>query len=54
MENKRPTLDDPKEFAIIKGIYFKDDFVKRNEEIDSIEKLERMESKYRNSQKSSR
>lgn len=48
----RPRLDDPKEFALIKSIYFKDRTF--TDEIDSIEKLERMEAKQRNQTKSSR
>lgn len=53
MENKKPKLTDPEEFAIIKSIYFKDN---RNteENIDPIERLERMNSRERNSKKSSR
>lgn len=53
MENKRPRLDDIEEFKIIKDIYFIKDNPFNNE-IDSIEKLERMESKERNCSKSSR
>ncbi len=54
MENNRPRLDDLKEYATVKAIYFKDDLVKFNEGLDSIERLERMESRQRNNQKSSR
>ena len=51
--NKRPRLDDPEEFALIKSMYFaKDNFNK--EDIDPIEQLERMESKQRNLNKSPR
>lgn len=53
MENKRPTLNDPVEFAIIKSIYFKDTRPTL-EDNDPVERLERMESKQRNNQKSSR
>jgi len=53
MENKRPTLKDPKEFALIKKMYFNND-ISLNEAIDNLEKLERMESKQRNNNKSSR
>jgi len=49
----RPTLNDPEEYRLIKEIYFPKDNP-FNDEIDSIEKLERMESKHRNSKKSSR
>lgn len=53
MENKRPTLSEPKEYAIIKQIYFKDNRP-MNEELDLLEKNDRMESRFRNKQKSSR
>jgi len=53
MENKRPTLNDPQEFALIKSIYFIKDGEK-NEHTDPIENLERQESKYRNTNKNSR
>jgi len=49
----RPTLNDPEEFAIIKSIYFKDDRP-LHEELDPIERLERMEAKQRHQNKSSR
>ncbi len=52
--SERPTLNDPQEYATVKAIYFKDDLVKFNEDLDSIERLERMESRQRNNQKSSR
>lgn len=52
--SERPRLDDPAEYKLIKAIYFKDDLVKLNEDLDTIERLERQESKYRNNQKSSR
>lgn len=53
MEDKRPKLTDPKEYALIRSIHFpKDNFNK--EKIDPIEKLERMESKERNINKNSR
>lgn len=50
---KRPTLTDPEEFTLIKKIYFKDNrpFF---EDLDPIERLERMESKHRNKIKSPR
>ncbi len=53
MEQKRPTLNDPEEYAIIKSIYFKET-MRGQEEIDPIERNERMESKQRNNNKSSR
>lgn len=53
MENKRPRLDDPAEFAIIKSIYFKDNRPAW-EELEPDERLDRMESKQRNNNKSSR
>ncbi len=52
MENKRPTMSDPAEFAIIKSIYFKDD--RKTKDLDPIEELNRMESRQRNQSKSSR
>jgi len=48
----RPKLTDPKEFAIIKSIYFKDR--QTSEKIDPIEELDRIESRQRNLNKSSR
>ena len=53
MENKRPRLDDPAEFAIIKQIYFKDNRP-FDADLDPIEKMDRMESKIRFNNKSSR
>lgn len=52
MENKRPRLDDPNEYAIIKAMYF-DDHRPFNDDIDPIEKLERQEAKYKYNQQSS-
>lgn len=52
MEN-RPKLTDPAEFAIIRSMYFKEHGVS-SKDLDPIEELERMESKHRNNQKSSR
>jgi len=49
---KRPTLNDKDEYAIIKEIYFREDRVR--EELDPTERLERMESKQRFNNKSSR
>ena len=50
---KRPTLKDPKEFALIKSIYFKEreGF---NDKLDPKEEMERWESRNRNNKKSSR
>lgn len=50
---KRPTLKDPEEFALMRELYF-DDNRPLNDNLDPIEKLERMESKHRNLNKSSR
>lgn len=50
---KRPTLSDPNEYAIIKSIYFKDS-KPFNDDLDPIERNERMESRQRNSKKSAR
>lgn len=52
MENNRPKLTDPNEFAIVKSMYFKD--ARPTKDIDPIEELDRMESKQRNNSKSSR
>jgi len=49
----RPTLNDPNEFALIKSIYFKDNRP-LDEDLDPIERLERMESRQRHNNKSSR
>lgn len=53
METKRPTMSDPQEYAIIRSIYFKDTKPEW-EELDSLERLDRMESKQRFNNKSSR
>ena len=52
-ENKRPRLDDPEEYALIKSIHFKDKRLDY-QDLDPEERLTRMESKHRNNQKSSR
>ena len=44
---KRPTLNNPEEFALIKSIYFDNDLL-RDQDIDQIERLERQESKSKN------
>jgi hypothetical protein len=49
----RPRLDDPAEYAIIKSIYFKDNRP-FEADLDPIERKDRMESKIRNNNKSSR
>lgn len=49
----RPRLDDPSEYKIVKQMYFHNDII-INDEIDSIEKLERMESRSKNNNKNSR
>lgn len=51
METQRPKLTDPKEFALIKSIYFEKD-LPFNEQLDPIEKWERMQSKQRNNKSS--
>lgn len=53
MTENRPKLSDPKEYATIKSIYFKDTRPIW-EEIDPIERLERQESRQRFNKKSSR
>lgn len=52
MENTRPKLTDPADFANIKKWYFKDD--RPVKDLDPVEELERMEAKQRNNNKSSR
>lgn len=47
MESKRPTLNDPQEYALIKSIYF-DTSNPLNSDYDSIEVLEREESRVKN------
>lgn len=53
MENNRPKLTDPAEFALIKSIYFKDNRP-FNQELEPDERLERMESKMIHNRKSNR
>lgn len=52
MSDKRPTLNDKEEFDIIRSVYFKD-HNPINSDLDPTERLERMEAKQRNKQKSS-
>jgi hypothetical protein len=49
----RPKLTDPAEYAIIKSVYFKDSRPEW-EDLDPIERLDRMESRQRFNNKSSR
>jgi hypothetical protein len=53
MENKKPTLADPQEYALIKSIYFDKD-LRQTEDIDQLERLERQESKHKNLNNNSR
>ena len=53
METKRPRLDDPQEYAIIKQMYFKDNRP-INDDLDPLERLERQEAKRRNKHNESR
>lgn len=53
MENKKPKLSDPQEYAIIKSIYFDKD-LRQSEDIDMIERLDRQESKHKNLNNNSR
>jgi hypothetical protein len=46
MQTKRPKLSDPKEYALIKSIYFEKDSVK--ERLDPMEDLERSYSRDKN------
>lgn len=52
-DTKRPRLDDPTEYALIKSIYFKETKPEW-EELDSLERLSRQEAKQRSDSKSSR
>jgi len=47
---KRPTLSDPEEYDLIKSIHFKEPN-RYLEDLDPIEKLERMDSRQRNKNK---
>ena len=49
----RPRLDDPKEYALIKSLYFKDN-KPAWEDLDPVERLSRQEAKHRHNNKSSR
>lgn len=49
MENKKRKLSDLEEFAIIREVYFEKDF--KNENIDQTERLERLASKIKNTNK---
>ena len=53
MENKRPKLSDPEEFAIVRQMYFKD-HNPINDDIDPKERLERMEARQHNKHNESR
>jgi len=51
-KTKRPTLADPAEFAIVKSVYFPQDY--RKEKLDPIEDLERTYSRERNTKNQAR
>ena len=53
MKDNRPKLTDPKEYAIIKDVYFEKD-INREEDTDPTERWERMISKQRNKINNSR
>ena len=54
-QGNRPTLNDPKEWALIRSMYFQKDLqYYENEEVDQLERLDRQESKSRFNQKSPR
>lgn len=53
MENKRPTLNDPAEYTLIKQMYFNDNRL-INDDLDPLERLERQEAKMRNKKNESR
>jgi len=52
-ENRRPKLSDPAEFAIVKSMYFKDNRPVW-EDLDPVERNDRIESRQRFNKKSSR
>lgn len=52
-ENSRPTLHDPAEWALIRSMYF-DTSSYQKEQGDVIEELERLESRLKNNNISSR
>ena len=54
MEQKRPTLNDPAEYALIKQIYFKDDVRFIENQLPPDEISDRIDAKLRSSNKSSR
>ena len=51
--DKRPTLNDPAEWEIVRSMYFKDNRPIHHD-VEPDERLERNESKQRNKKKSSR
>ena len=52
MENTKRKLTDPEEFAIIRDIYFEKDY--KDDDIDQQERWDRLESRIKNNNKSSR
>ncbi len=52
--NERPTLSDPAEWAIVRQMYFDGNGTVSVEQVDPIERLERMQSKQRNLNNNSR
>ena len=54
MEEKRPTLNDPQEWAIIRDMYFDSSSPLTKENKDPLEELDRLESRIRNNNISSR
>ena len=53
-ENSRPTLNDPTEWALIRDMYFDNNSPLIKENNDPLEELERLESRIRNNNISSR
>ena len=53
MNDKRPNLNDVEEFNLIRRVYFKDN-KPPYEELDPLERLERMEAKHRFNNRSPR
>jgi len=53
-ENSRPKLSDPEEWALIRGMYFDNNSPLSKENQDPLEELDRLESRIRNNNISSR
>lgn len=54
MNKDKPSLYDPEEWKIIRQMYFNPHDFNKYDKLDTLEQLDRQESKQRNNQKSSR